>query len=96
MKNQDYFDKVLKLFRDLKRDHPDVEISKHYALATDCGSFSLTDKELYLALQKHKAELDMNTLSNKDLERVIADTNELFQEIEPEDQDDWHPEWDQD
>jgi hypothetical protein len=93
MKSQiDYFEKILKILKDLKKDHPDVEISKHYSLATDCNSFSLSDKELYLALQKHKSELDMNTLSDKDLEKVINETDELFKEIETEepwDKEEW-------
>jgi len=64
-----------------------VEISKHYLLATDNSTFPLTDKELYYALGKHKAELDMNTLSSQDLEKVISETEELFKEVESDD--DW-------
>lgn len=90
-KNQvDYFEKCIKILKDLKRDYPDVEISKHYSLATDCGNF-LSDKELYQALQRHKGEMEMNTLSNEDVEEVIAQTEDLFQEGEPEDED-WQEE----
>jgi len=89
MKNQvDYFEKIIKILKDLKKDHPDVEISKHYSLATDCGDFSMSDKELFHALQKHKSELDMNTLSDKDLDKVIAETDELFKEVESDDEED--------
>lgn len=86
----DYFKKCIKILEDLKKDYPDMEISQHYSLATDCGNAS--DKELYHALQKHKGELEMNTLSNQDLERVLSETDELFREIEPDDEnpdDDW-------
>ncbi len=90
MKNQvDYFDKAIRAFRDLKRDHPDVELSKHYLLATDSNTFPLSDKELYYALMKHKSELDMNTLSDDDLQRVIEETEDLFTEIEPDEEDEW-------
>jgi hypothetical protein len=82
MKNQVYFEKIIKILKELKKDHPDVDVSKHYSLATDCSNFALSDKELYYALQKHKAELDMNTLSDKDLEKVIAETEDLFKEEE--------------
>jgi|SRR5688572_25646405 len=97
MKNQvNYFEKVMKIFRELKEEHPDIEISKHYALATDGGNFSLTDKELFLALQKHKGELDINTLSDKDLQKVIDETDELFKEVDDidplEEDDPWHRE----
>ena len=87
MKNQvDYFERVIKILRDLKKEHPDVEIAKHCALATD-SNFNFSDKELYKALQKHKSELEMNTLSDKDLQRVIDETEELFTEVE--DDTDW-------
>lgn len=93
MKNHvDYSEKVIKILRDLKRDFPDVEISKHYSLATDCNNFDLSDKELFQALQRHKMEMDMNTLSNEDMEKVISDTEELFREVEPEDEDSWQRE----
>lgn len=86
MKNQmDYFDKIQKIFKDLKKDHPDVELSKHYLLATDGGGYPMTDKELYDALVKHQSELDMNTLSDKDLQKVIDETGELFEEVDWED-----------
>jgi hypothetical protein len=95
MKNQvDYFEKIIKILKDLKKDYPDVEVSKHYSLATDCSNFNLSDKELFHALQKHKSELDMNTLSDKDLDKVIAETDELFKEVESEDEEDpWKDEY---
>ena len=63
-----------------------MEISKHYLLATDNSSFPLTDKELYYALGKHKSELDINTLSTEDMEKVISETEELFKEVEEDDE----------
>lgn len=82
----DYFERCIKVLKKLKKDYPDVEISKHYSLATDCGDF-LSDKELYHALQKHRGELEINTLSMNDTEQIIAETEELFKEGEPEDED---------
>ena len=82
MKNHvDYFEKSIKILRDLKKEHPDVDISKHYNLATD-SCCDLTDKELFRALQKHKSELDMNTLADGDLDKVIDQTDELFSEVD--------------
>jgi len=88
MKNQvDYFEKIIKILKELKKDYPDVDISRHYSLATDCATFTFTDKELFHALQKHKGELDMNTLSDKDMEKVIEETDDLFTEVEVDDED---------
>jgi hypothetical protein len=82
MKNQmDYFEKVIKVLRDLKSEHPDVDITKHLMLATD-ANINFSDKELFHALQQHKSELDMNTLSDKDLQKVIDETEELFTDVD--------------
>lgn len=90
MRNQvDYFEKVLRILKDLKEEHPDLEMSKHYSLATDCVNFSMTDKELYYAFKKYQDELAMNTLSDRDLEKVITDTDELFKEVNSDDIDDF-------
>lgn len=94
MKNQvDYFERMIKILRELKADHPDVDITQHLMLATD-GNINLSDKELFHLLQKHKGELDMNTLSDRDLDRVIEETDDLFKEVEVsydplEDSDPW-------
>lgn len=77
----------------MKQEYPDIEVSKHYSLATDCGNF-LTDKELFHALQRHKGELDMNTLSSGDTDKIIQETDELFTEVDPDlEQDDWDVEF---
>lgn len=93
MKNQvDYFERCIRILKELKEDHPDIELSKHYYLAVDGQWYAMSDKDLYEALQTYKSELDMNTLSDKDLQRVIEDTEELFQEIDLDDDnpdDDW-------
>lgn len=82
MKNQaDYFDRVIKILKELKEDHPDVEISKHLMLCTD-ASMNLSDKELFQSLQRHQSELEMNTLNDKDLQKVIDQTEDLFQETD--------------
>ena len=89
MKNQvDFFEKVVKVLRELKTDYPHIEISKHYILATDSANFSLSDKELYQALIKHKSELDMNTVSDREMEKVINDTGDLFSDVEEDGWDD--------
>jgi len=91
MKHQvDYFEKCIKILKELKNDYPDMDISQHYSLATDCGNF-FSDKELFLALQRHRGELDMNTLSNDDADKVIAETDELFREVDSEDEE-WEEE----
>ncbi len=94
MRNQiDYFEKVIKILKDLKREYPSIEVSKHYILSTDNAGFSLTDKELFHALQKHKGELDMNTLSEEDMEEVIKDADSMFISIDEEEWDTEEDSW---
>lgn len=89
----DYFNKVINLLKELKEDYPDIEMSKHYSLATDCGTF-LSDKELFYALQKHKSELDLNPyITIKDTEKIIEETNALFEEVDDSLEDEEDP-WD--
>jgi len=64
----------------LKKEHPYLEISEHLILATDNSVNGLTDKELYTNLQKYKTELDINTVSYIDLEKIIDETEELFKD----------------
>lgn len=59
-----------------------MEITRHYLLATDNNTFPITDKELYECLQKYKSELDLNTLSEEDLKKIIE--NPLYEESEDE------------
>ena len=88
MKNQpDYFDKIIKVLKDLKKDHPNCEFSTHYILATGSDGWPITDGELYRSFIKYKSELDMNTLSDEDMEKVIKETDDLFREVDLEDED---------
>lgn len=74
-----YFNKVLKLFKELKEEYPHIEISRHYCLATsDSNGNFLSDKDLYELLQQHKTELDINTLSDESLDTVIRNGENLF------------------
>lgn len=83
-KNQkDYLARIINILVDLKESNPDIEITKHLILATsDFNNFEMSDKELYESLVKHKTEMDINTLSQKDLEKVLEDTDEIFSEVD--------------
>jgi len=87
MKNQtDYFDKIIKVLKDLKKDHPNVEVSRHYLLATDNNTFPLSDKDLYDYLIKYRSELYMNTISDEEILDLINNPEKLYTE------DDWNDE----
>lgn len=89
VKNQtSYARKIFRILEELKETNPDIEISKHIVLATsDMDIFSMSDKELYMALQKHKTEMDINTLSDHDLKRAIDETEDLFKIVDEYDLD---------
>lgn len=88
-KEIDHYDNIVKSLKQLKKDYPTSNMGKHLEIAFSdyCSLFSVSDKELSYALDKYIAELDMNTVSDDDMEIVLRDTEILFSEIETEDED---------
>lgn len=83
----DYYDKAIKILKDLKKDYPNQDLNKHIALSTfDYRDiFSLTGKEFLFALEKYKAELELNTVSDSDIQKIVNDTTEYYVEDIEED-----------
>lgn len=89
MKNCNYFEKTIQVLKDLKEKY-NLDMAKHISLATsDYGDiFTMSDKELFKALEKHKSELDiLNNIPENDIDLIILETEELFKEVDSEDED---------
>lgn len=86
MKNnqENYFEKCMKTLKELKRDYPNSGIGKHITLAMfDYNdTFGITDREFSFALEKYQAELELNTVSDKDIENVLLETDKIFEDFE--------------
>ena len=79
-KKADFYNRTLESFTQLKKDYPGSTLGRHIELAFgDYNNLmSITDKELSEALIKYTAELELNTLSDNDLDKIIKDGEELF------------------
>jgi len=93
MKEIDYYDEGLKTLKQLKKEYPNLRLGQHLSMAfADYGdTFHVSNKEMSFALTKYQAELEFNTVSDSDIEEVIRNTEEMFGEVEVE-QDDWETE----
>ncbi len=91
MKNQDYLERIIKLLKSFKKDYPDFDISQIISMSTDCKNFCMTNKELYNSIEEYKdiLDTDVTSLGRKDILEILEETEDLFQEIEPEDEDDF-------
>jgi hypothetical protein len=70
---------ILLRLKDLKLDFPKQSICHHLSLATaDYGDiFKMDDEELLAALTKYKEELEINTVPDNELERIIEEGKNL-------------------
>ena len=71
--------RILLRLKDLKLDFPDQSICHHLSLATaDYGDiFKMDDDDLLAALDKYKMELEINTVPDNELERIIEEGKNL-------------------
>lgn len=86
MRNQekDYFKLILDNLKELKETKPDSDICQHLAmvLTNPTDLFNMTEKELAESLTDYIDSLSYDTVSDKDMEKLIADTEDLFKEVE--------------
>jgi hypothetical protein len=84
------YNQAIHTLMDLKKEHPHHTLGQHIATALgDYGDvWSVSDKEFAFALEKYKAELEFNTVSDEEVDRIMKDAQNLdtlFQEEEEED-----------
>ena len=85
-----HFGQIIHLLQELKKEHPGYHLGQHLSTALgDYGDlWGMTDKEMLFALEKYKAELEFNTVSDEEVDRIMKDAqnlDKLFQEEEGED-----------
>lgn len=71
-----YFKKIITLLNELHRRFPQQNIGKHVATAIDGSDlWALSDKDLFLALQSYKEELEIASPFTDDdqLQEIIND-----------------------
>jgi len=91
-KSNDYY-KVLALLQQLHITYPNYNIGRHIATALDeyGDVWGLSDREILFALEKYKAELDMDVphTDESELDQIIKDGMNLENILKEEDGEDY-------
>jgi len=89
MTKRDQYAQILNVLRDIHKDHPSYNIGRHLSTALDGYGdiWGLSNKEVLFALQKYKAELDMDVPhSDNEIEQIIRDGEDLENILKEEDE----------
>jgi len=73
------YKQAVTLLLELKKQYPNYSLGMHLstALADYGDSWGITDKELLFALEKYRTELEMNVVSDKEIDKIIKDAENL-------------------
>jgi hypothetical protein len=83
-----YYKQIIQTFERLHKAHPTYNMGRHISTALDGSDvWGVTDKELFLSLQKYEASLEMDTnhIDEEEIEAIIKDgmnLGRLFEEEE--------------
>lgn len=83
-----YHNRVIAILKRLHKAHPTYNIGKHISTAVDDSDlWGVTDKELFLSLQRYEIELNMDVVhEDDDIDDIIKDgmnlERTLFEEEE--------------
>jgi hypothetical protein len=89
MTKRDQYAQILNVLKDLHKSHPNYNMGRHLSTALDGYGdiWGLSNKEILFALQKYKAELDMDVPhSDNELEQIIRDGKDLENILKEEDE----------
>ena len=91
-KSNDYY-KVLALLQQLHVSYPNYNMGRHIATALDeyGDVWGLSDREILFALEKYKAELDMDVphTDESELDQIIKEGTNLENILKEEDGEDY-------
>lgn len=91
MSKKNQYQQALHILQELHKDFPTYNLGRHLSTAlSDYGDvWGLTDKELVFALDKYKAELEMDVphTDDSELEKIIKEGMDLDNILKEEDED---------
>lgn len=75
MKKTNYYNKVLSVLQDLKKDYPNQTLGQHLgtALSDYSDLWPLSDSEIFHALEKYQFEQDNNMATDEDVKRILQE-----------------------
>lgn len=84
-----YYEKILAVLIELKQSHPKCSMGRHLATALEPNTWSMTDAEVYHALEKYKSRLSMDVFhSDSDIDKIINDGIHLKSILQEDEEDD--------
>jgi len=93
MRKPNYYNQAVHLLQQLHAAYPEYNMGKHLATALDGYGdvWGITDKELVFALEKYKAQLDMDVphTDEKELDQIIKDGMNLDDILKDQDGEDY-------
>ena len=93
MRRATYYSQVLHLLQSLHRTYPNYNMGKHLSTALDGygDMWGLTDRELLFALEKYKAQLEMDIphADDDEIDQIIKEGMNLDDILKEEDGEDY-------
>lgn len=93
MRKPNYYNQAVHLLQQLHTAYPEYNMGKHLATALDGYGdiWGVSDKELVFALEKYKAQLDMDIphTDEKELDQIIKDGMNLDDILKDQDGEDY-------
>ena len=90
MRKTSYYSKIVNILQQLRMDYPTYNMGRHLATALDGygDMWGLTDREMLFALEKYKAELELDIphTDESEIDEIIKDGMNL-DDILKEDED---------
>ncbi|NBU52532.1 MAG: hypothetical protein EBS24_07920 [Chitinophagia bacterium] len=93
MRKTNYYSQVVQILHSLHNSYPEYNMGRHLSTALDGYGdlWGVTDKELLFALEKYKAQLDMDVphTDEKEIDQIIRDGMNLDDILKEEDGEDF-------
>jgi hypothetical protein len=88
MKIINYHRKIIQILERLHKAHPTYNVGKHLSTALDGSDmWGISDKEIFMSLQKYEIELNMDVEHEEDVEDIIKDGMNLERTLFEEEED---------
>jgi len=88
MKIVNYHRKIIQILERLHKAHPTYNVGKHLSTALDGSDmWGISDKEVFMSLQKYEVELNMDVDHEEDVEDIINDGMNLERTLFEEEED---------
>lgn len=73
------YNQAVQILHDLKKEYPNNTLGQHIATALgDYGDiWGISDKEFVFALEKYRAEMELNIVSDTEVDKIVKDAENL-------------------